>query len=231
MVQGELRRELTDRPALRLHEGPIGASLLDRPEILPQAVLDELDGKQLTSIDLSLDHDRAQRSQPCHPGGPPSPLTADDQISPLLFIPAHPDRLELAFGPERFGEPLQALLLELLPGLVRVPVDFLHGDLHRALHLGNALEPGRGSGEGWGRSGGRGYPTLEPCPSHRLGDVRAGPSHHRFEPAHHAASVSADPTPARSRAWISSARARTALAAAPRGLCCATVFRKAIASG
>src|SRR5690606_25208098 len=110
-------------------------------------------------------------------------------------------------GPEAGRQPIERVLVELGPRLVRVGHDAIEGDPGRRAVAPDALEPGRAG--------------------HRLRRVHAGregagpaaerrTAAHLVELAHQAASPRAADRPSRPR--TSSASAASALAAADRGL-------------
>src|SRR5512135_1423488 len=214
------------------HQCPVGLGLLDRPQVLPETVLDELLLEDLVLGKRPRHLDGRDEGQPGLDRGAPAALAGDDYPFPHLGIPPHADRLEQAAFHETPGQPTQALGIELLSGLVRVRDNPVRWDLECPL---DPVQPGMAVLVGRPRS-------LEVrralCPTlmaaHGLSDVRARDRPELFGSLYHAhaASLSAAVSGAVSltRARNSSATAAIAFAAAARGLCKATGRRQATAS-
>src|SRR5262249_54775658 len=72
------------------------------------------------------------------PGRPPPPLTGQDHVHAPALVPPHADRLELPPDSQRLGQSRELLLVEFLPGLVRVAVDLRDRDQG---HVPTPLDP------------------------------------------------------------------------------------------
>ena len=206
--------------------------LLDRPEVLAQHVLDQLQCQHIRRANRPVQDHASHGRYPRHLRGPPSPLTEDDQVDPPALVPADPDRLELALGLHRRGQAGQGLLVELLSWLIRVAVELVEGDLRDIPAPSDPLEAV------WGRGGDRGRCTVHRGVSrgasraHALGGDAARGTHQLVKLPHHAASVTGGSMHCASanRKTISSASTLTALALAPLGLYWAIGLRWAMAS-
>ncbi len=123
-------------PAEAFDQRVIGLRLVDRVEVGALDVLDDADLEQRKFVDVF--DDGRNVGEPGHARGAPAAFAGDDLILARLFrIGAHEDRLEDAFGLQRFRKLAQFAVIEAAARLGRVAADQVERDLVRSFRRRN----------------------------------------------------------------------------------------------
>ena len=144
---GELAAGITTA----VHQGLEGVGLLDRLEVVADAVLDELVLQDLVGGQRALGLDAGERRQAGDRRRPATAARPRRSPTAPALVPPDPDRLELAPGLERLGEPVEGLGVELLAGLVGVGASRSTGIVRASLGRVHAVVPARDAVAGRGR--------------------------------------------------------------------------------
>jgi hypothetical protein len=116
--------QIAERELELVQQERVGASFLDRGELLSGHVLDETEQERVAVVGLA--HEGRNRRQAGLLGGPPAPL-AGNQLEPTGLARAHDDRLHETLRADRVGQRDRRLVVEPLAGLARVRMDCLDG--------------------------------------------------------------------------------------------------------